>query len=153
MDAMNMEKVKQIIDRWNAEKGALIQILLDVQHSYHWIPPEAAILISERIDVPLTQVYRVASFYKSLSLTPRGKHLAKICLGTACYVRGGKRIMNKATQVLGIAAGGTTADMKFTLEKVNCLGCCALGPMITVDDKYYGKASPAKLVEVLRNYD
>lgn len=153
MDAISLEKVNQIIDKRDAEPGSLIQILLDVQHHYHWIPPEAAALISERVNVPLTQVYRVASFYKSLSLTPRGKHLAKICMGTACYVRGGKRVMNKASQMLGIEAGGTTEDMKFTLEKVNCLGCCALGPMITIDDKYYGKASPAKLVEVLSNYD
>lgn len=153
MDAISLEKVNQIIDKWNAEKGSLIQILLDVQHNYHWIPPAAAMLISERVDVPLTQVYRVASFYKSLSLTPRGKHLTKVCLGTACYVRGGKRVMNKARQMLGIEAGGTTEDMKFTLEKVNCLGCCSLGPMMTIDNEYYGKISPDKVAEILKNYD
>jgi len=153
MDAVNMEKVNQIIDGRIADRGSLIQILLDVQQSYHWIPPAAAALISERIDVPLSQVYRVASFYKSLSLTPRGKHFAKVCMGTACYVRGGKEVMEKASEILGVEAGGTTADMKFTLEKVSCIGCCSLGPMITVDSEYYGKISPEKVVEILENYD
>ena len=153
MNTISYEKVNQIIEKWRVDKGSLIQILLDVQQAYNWIPPEAAMLISERVDIPLTQVYRVASFYKSLSLTPRGKHLAKVCLGTACYVRGGKRVMNKASQVLGVEAGGTTEDMKFTLERVNCLGCCSLGPMMTIDNEYYGKTSPGKVVDVLKNYD
>ncbi len=153
METISSEKVNQIIDKWGGDKGSLIQILLDVQNVYNWIPPEAATLISEGVDIPLTQVYRVASFYKSLSLTPRGRHLAKVCLGTACYVRGGKRVMNKASQALGVEAGGTTEDMKFTLDKVNCLGCCALGPMLTIDNEYYGKTSPDKVLEILENYD
>lgn len=153
MDAVNMEKANQIIDKRNEDKGSLIQILLDIQQNYHWIPPEVAALISERVDIPLSQVYRVASFYKSLSLKPRGKHFAKVCMGTACYVRGGKEVMEKAGELLGVEEGGTTSDMKFTLEKVSCIGCCSLGPMITVDNEYFGKVSPDKVLEILENYE
>ena len=153
MSAAERDKINQIIDKYAGEEGALIQILLDVQKEYNWITPEAAELISDRLDIPTPQVYRVASFYKALSLTPRGNHLVKVCLGTACYVRGGGRVMNRISQILGIGAGETTKDMKFSLERVNCLGCCALGPMMTVDEEYYGKTSPGRVAEVLNNYD
>ena len=149
MDTIDLDKINQIIDRYMEEEGALIQTLLDVQQEYHWIPPEATKLIGNRFDIPITDVYRVASFYKALSLTPRGKHLVKVCLGTACHGRGGQGVMDRISQVIGIEAGETTKDMKFTLERVNCLGCCALGPIMTVDNEYHGKLSQEKVTGVL----
>jgi len=150
---MNLEKVDEIIDRYVGEEGVLIQLLLDMQSELNWVPKEAIERISERLQIPVSQVYRIASFYKAMSLTPRGKHIINVCLGTACHVRGGPRIMDRAKQILGIDAGKTTRDMKFTLERVNCLGCCALGPVMTVDSEYHGKMTPARVREILSSYD
>ena len=147
------QKVDEIIDRYPAQQGVLIQLLLDMQSEFKWIPKEAVQRINERFQIPISQVYRVASFYKAMSLTPRGKHVVSVCLGTACHVRGGPRIMDKVEESLEIKAGETTQDMKFTLERVNCLGCCAIGPVVVVDSDYYGKVAPAKVKEVLKSYD
>jgi len=149
---MNLERIDEIIDRYVGEEGPLVQLLLDIQSELNWLPREAIEQISKRFQIPASQVYRIASFYKAMSLTPRGKHTVNVCLGTACHVRGGQRIMAKAEDSLEIRAGETTKDMKFTLERVNCLGCCALGPVIVVDDEYYGKLTPAKVEGVLENY-
>ena len=147
---MDQEKIDQIIDKYTGEEGVLIQLLLDVQRELNWVPKEAVQRISERLQVPLSQIYRVASFYKSMSLKPRGRHLVNVCLGTACQVRGGPRVMDRIRDALGINPGETTQDMKFTLERVNCLGCCALGPVMVVDGEYHGKIMPAKAEEVLK---
>lgn len=149
MQTPDLDQVNRIIDLYGGEKGSLIQILLDVHQHFHFIFPEAARLIGERMDIPLTQIYRVASFYKALSLEPRGEHVVRVCLGTACHVRGGVSIMDRVNRITGLEDGGTTKDMKFTVERVNCLGCCALGPIMTVDDQYYGKLTPEKVSEVL----
>lgn len=150
---MAPEKVDEIIGKYPTQQGVLIQLLLDMQSEFKWIPKEAVLRISERLQIPLSQIYRVASFYKAMSLTPRGRHVVSVCLGTACHVRGGPRIMDKAEESLKIKAGETTQDMKFTLERVNCLGCCAIGPVVVVDRDYYGKVAPAKVKEVLQSYD
>jgi NADH-quinone oxidoreductase subunit E len=150
---MDQKKIDQIVDKYAGEEGVLIQLLLDVQKELNWVPKEAIQRISERLQVPLSQVYRVASFYKSMSLKPRGRHLVSVCLGTACQVRGGPRVMDRVRQVLDLNPGETTPDMKFTMERVNCLGCCALGPVIVVDGEYYGKMLPAKAEEILKSYD
>jgi len=150
---MKLEKVDEIIDRYPAEQGVLIQLLLDLQSEFNWVSKEAIMRISERLQIPLSQVYRVASFYQAMSLTPRGRHVVNVCLGTACHVRGGARVMDKAEEALKIRAGETTQDMKFTLERVNCLGCCALGPVVVVDKNYHGKLTPVKVKEVLEGYD
>jgi len=150
---MDPAKVDEIIGRYPAQQGVLIQLLLDMQSELNWIPKEAVQRINERLRVPLSQIYRVASFYKAISLTPRGKHVVSVCLGTACHVRGGPRIMDKVEESLKIKAGETTRDMKFTVERVNCLGCCAIGPVVVVDRDYYEKVAPAKVKEVLKSYD
>jgi len=150
---MDPAKVDEIIGRYPAQQGVLIQLLLDMQSEFNWIPKEAILSISARLQIPASQVYRVASFYQAMSLTPRGRHVVSVCLGTACHVRGGPRIMDKVEESLGIKAGETTQDMKFTLERVNCLGCCALGPVVVVDRDYHGKVAPAKVKEVLKSYD
>lgn len=148
-----VDRVDQIIDRYVNEDGALIQILLDVQREYNWLPKEALTQISERLEIPVSHMYRVASFYKAMSLTPVGRHLVSVCLGTACHVRGGPKILDKAEQVLGIKDGETTPDQKFTLQRVNCLGCCALGPVMVVDGEAHGKLGVAHVEEVLNKYD
>jgi NADH-quinone oxidoreductase subunit E len=145
-------RVDRIVDRYIYEDGALIQILLDVQREYGWLPKEALMRISERIGIPVSCIYRVASFYKAMSLTPMGQHLIRVCLGTACHVRGGSKILDKAEQLLDTKAGDTTADEKFTLQRVNCLGCCALGPVMVVDGEAYGKLSGAHVEDVIKKY-
>lgn len=149
---MNLEKIAEIIDRNAHEKEGVIQLLLDIQGELNWVPREAMEQIGKRLQIPLSEIYQVASFYKAISLNPRGRHVVNICLGTACHVRGGARIMDKAKEILGVSAGKTTSDMEFTLGRVNCLGCCALGPVMVVDGEAYGKLTPAKVGEVLSNY-
>ena len=146
-------EVNEIIDKYPAEPGVLIQLLLDVQAEFKWIPKEAILSISEKLQIPISQIYRVASFYKAMSLMPRGKHVVNVCLGTACHVRGAPRIMDKIEENLEIRVGETTQDMKFTLERVNCLGCSALGPVVVVYREYHGKLTPAKVNNVLESYD
>ena len=150
---MELAKVDEIIDKYPAQPSVLIQLLLDIQSECNWIPKEAIQSVSERLQIPVSQIYRVASFYKAMSLAPRGKHVINVCLGTACHVRGGPRIIDKVEESLGIKTGETTQDMKFTLERVNCLGCCALGPVILVDKDYHGKMTTAKIKAVLQEYD
>ncbi len=150
---MELKKVDGIIGSYPAEERILIQLLLDLQSEFKWISKETILLISERLQIPVSQIYRVASFYKAISLAPRGRHVVNVCLGTACHVRGGSRIIDKVEESLNIKAGETTQDMKFTVERVNCLGCCAIGPVVVVDRDYYGKVAPSKVKEVLKSYD
>ncbi|MGZ5423616.1 MAG: NADH-quinone oxidoreductase subunit NuoE [Candidatus Aminicenantales bacterium] len=130
-------------------KRALIQVLQDIQDRYHWLPPEALERVADVLGVPLVQVYGVATFYKSFSLKPRGRHICTVCLGTACHVRGGEAIMEQFERKLGIAAGETTPDGAYTLERVNCLGACALAPLAVVNGRYHGQMTEAKVEAVL----
>ena len=150
---MELEKADRIIDRYQGEQGILIQLLLDIQSEFNWIPKELIVRVSERLQIPLSQIYRVASFYKGMSLTPMGRHLVQVCLGTACHVRGGPKVLDSVEEALKIKAGETTKDMNFTLRRVNCLGCCALGPVLVVDGEYHGKVAPATIKEVLQSYE
>jgi len=130
-------------------RGALIQVLQDVQDRFHWLPPEALEHVAEALGVPLVQVYGVATFYKSFSLSPRGRHTCTVCMGTACHVRGGAAVLEQFERKLGIAAGQTTPNGKYTLERVNCLGACALAPLAVVDGRYYSQMNEAKAEAVL----
>jgi NADH-quinone oxidoreductase subunit E len=123
-------------------------MLEEIQAQYRYLPREAMILVSERMGVPLSQVYSVATFYNAFSLVPRGKHTVCVCTGTACHVRGTVQILNHLETKLGIQPGETTRDRQFTLETVNCLGCCALGPVVVLDDEYEGQMT-LKKVDVL----
>jgi len=153
MTTVEISRIDQIIDKYEGEEGILIQLLLDIQQELNWIPKEAAERISQRLNIPLSQIYRVASFYTAMSLTPRGKHLVSVCTGTACHIRGSPRLLDRVTDILKIKPGETTPDRRFTLHTVNCLGCCALGPVVVVDGQYYGKVVPAKAEEILKGYD
>jgi NADH-quinone oxidoreductase subunit E len=146
---MVMDRIDNIIDKYMYQEGILIQLLLDIQREFNWIPKEAITRINERLKIPVSQIFRVASFYTALSLKPRGRHLVRICLGTACYVRGGPRILDSVERTLHIKAGDTTSDGKFTLETVNCLGCCALGPVVELDGQYHGGLSSANVAKML----
>ena len=150
---IDLHEIDKIANKYQRDQAALIQVLLDVQNEYNWLPEAALRRIGERLGVAFSEVYRVASFYKALSLSPRGRHQVRVCLGTACHVRGAPRILEKVEQALNIKAGDTTGDMKFTLERVNCLGCCALGPVMVVDGEAHGKLAMAKVEKVLNGYD
>jgi NADH-quinone oxidoreductase subunit E len=147
-----LREVDEIIDEYGGEKSALIQILLKIQEKNHWLPKPALLWVSERLTIPMSQILHIATFYKSFSLEPRGQHLVRVCLGTACHVRSGPKILEAAEQYLEIKAGETTPDMKFTLESVNCIGCCALGPVMMVDNEYHGKLIPSQVPDILENY-
>jgi NADH:ubiquinone oxidoreductase subunit E len=137
-------KTDAIIGRHGLEARALIGVLLDVQDEYHYLPPEALRQVAERMNLPLIQVFQVASFYKAFSLEPRGEHLITVCMGTACHVRGASLVLDRLETRLNVEAGGTTADRQVTLERVNCLGACALGPIVIVDGEYSSQMTAQK---------
>jgi NADH:ubiquinone oxidoreductase subunit E len=146
------EVVEAIINKYNSNHDSVICILQDIQAEYHYLPETALRLVSKHLELPLIQVYGVATFFKAFSLKPRGEHLIKLCVGTACHVRGAQSVLDEVKRQLGIEAGETTEDMMFTLETVNCLGACALGPMMVVDDEYHGEMSPGKVKAIINNY-
>jgi NADH:ubiquinone oxidoreductase subunit E len=148
----DMGRADVIIDKYVNEPGSLTAVLQDIQAEYNYLPPEALKHISEKMALPLSQVLQVATFYKAFSLEPRGKHLVTVCLGTACHVRGGPRIVDQIERSLNIRTGGTTADGLFTLETVNCVGACALGPMMIVDGEYHGQMVASRVDRVLKKY-
>jgi len=147
-----LREVDEIIDTYDGERSALIQILLKIQEHNHWLPKPALLWVSERLDIPMSQILTIATFYKSFSLEQHGEHLVRVCLGTACHVRSGPKILEVTEQYLGIKSGETTPDMKFTLESVNCLGCCALGPVMMIDNEYHGKLLPSQVPDILSSY-
>lgn len=150
---MQIEKVDQIIDKHNGEASNLLQIMLDIQSENNWLPKEVLKRMSEKLQVPLTRIQHIATFYKAFSLVPKGRHKVHICVGTACHVRGATRILDTVEDETGIKPGETDLDLKFSLETVNCLGCCALGPVMEVDGKVHGKMSPVKTAEALKTYE
>jgi len=146
------QKVKSFISKYNKEKKALISILQDIQGEYNYLPQEALRLVSESLGIPLIDIVGVATFYRAFSLEPRGKHLVTVCLGTACHVRGGPKILEEFEKKLNIEAGGTTEDGEFSLETVACLGCCAIGPVVVVDHDYYAQITIRKVNSILKKY-
>ena len=149
---MDLTIVDQIIEKHHGEASSLIQVLLEIQSENHWLPKEALERVSEKLQVPLTRTMHIASFYKAFSLVPKGRHEVHICMGTACHVRGAKRVLETVEDLTGIKPGETDMEMKFSLETVNCLGCCALGPVIEVDGKTHGKISVSETADVLNSY-
>ncbi len=151
---MVMENVSGIINKNNGKNNGLISMLEDIQADYGYLPEKALKIVAEETGSSLVDIYGVATFYKSFSLTPRGKHLIAVCLGTACHVRGGIDIANEFERQLNITAGSTTADKEFTLETVACLGACALGPIVMVDGYYFTNVrvvDVGKILERARN--
>ncbi len=147
------EKVDSILDNYQHNGGLLVSILQDVQAEYNYLPEEALIQISQGLDAPLSQIYSVATFFKAFSLKPRGRHLINVCLGTACHVRGAVRVLEGMERELGVKSGETTEDSNYTLETVNCVGACALGPIVIVDGEHLGQMNTSKVKPLLESYD
>ncbi|MCP4112869.1 MAG: NAD(P)H-dependent oxidoreductase subunit E [Desulfobacteraceae bacterium] len=143
-------QVKNIVLKYNSDKGFLVPILQDVQKEFNYLPREALNAVSDELDVPISRIYEVATFYKAFSLTPRGRHCLSLCLGTACHVRGAPLIGNHIERALNIEAGQTTDDLEFTYETVNCLGACALGPILVADEEYHGQVTMSKTNKILK---
>jgi len=146
-------KVIAIIDEFKDQPGSLVQILHLVQVSYGYLPLEIQRLIAERLDLPLSEVYGVSTFYSFFSTQPRGDHTIRVCLGTACYVRGSAKILKRLSEMLGVEVGGTTSDRKFTLEVVRCMGACGLAPAVMVDGEVIPQVNPDKLHRLLMKCD
>jgi NADH-quinone oxidoreductase subunit E len=146
------QKIKSILARYQGDPGMLVAILQDVQAEYNYLPREALVLVGQGLDVPFSQVYSVASFFKAFSLKPRGRHLINVCLGTACHVRGAGRVLDEIERRLGIKSGETTEDLRYTLETVNCVGACALGPIVVVDGNYSGQMTGSRVKPILESY-
>jgi NADH-quinone oxidoreductase subunit E len=149
---MGKDTVDQVIDKYSAEPGYLIQILLDIQKENHWVSQDAINKVKERLNVPASRIQHIVTFYKAFSLVPKGRHEIQVCLGTACHVRGSDRVLEAIERSTGIRPGETDQELKFSLDTVNCLGCCALGPVIVVDGEYHGNMAPSKAEDVLKNY-
>ena len=150
---MDTERIDRIIDKHGSEASSLIQVLLEIQKENHWLPKEALDRVGERLQVPMSRIQHIATFYKAFSLVPKGRHEVHVCMGTACHVRGANRILDTLKERTGIMPGETDLDLKFSLETVNCLGCCALGPVMVIDGKTHGKLTPADAAEVMKNYE
>ena len=149
---IDIKKVDEIIDGYEGEDGILIQLLLDLQSEFNWIPKEVIAHISERMGIPKSQIYRIATFYKAMSLAPVGRHVIQVCMGTGCYVKGGQRILDTFKNEHGLEPEGITPDGRFSLETVRCLGCCGLSPVIAIDGDVHRKVKPSKLNDILSFY-
>jgi NADH-quinone oxidoreductase subunit E len=149
---METDRIDQIVDKHQGEASSLNQVLLEIQSEYHWLPKAALQRVSEKLQVPMTRIQHIATFYKAFSLVPKGRHQVHVCMGTACHVRGATRILDTVQEVTGINPGETDLELKFSLETVNCLGCCALGPVMEVDGKTHGKMSTAETADILKKY-
>jgi len=145
--------VDEIIARHEYRKSALLQILLDVQTQLRWLPRHVLKWVSTRLGVPLARTYSIATFYEAFSLKPRGKHLVQLCTGTACHVRGANELVAKVCTVLGIQPGETDPKQLFTLTTVHCMGCCALAPVMKIDDNYYSNPKADDLKKIISGYE
>lgn len=146
---MDDVKIDQIIDKHNADAGSLIQILLEIQRENNWLPKEVLSRVSERLDVPMSRIRHITTFYKTFSLVPKGRKEVYICTGTACHVRGADSVLEAVENVTGVKAGETDPELKFCVDTVGCIGCCALGPVVVVDGEYHGNITPGEIEGVL----
>ena len=150
---MEAKRINQIIDEHQGAPDLLIQVLLAIQSKCNWLPKEVLDRVGERLQVPMSRIQHIATFYKAFSLVPKGRHQVHVCMGTACHVRGATRVLDKVQDLTGIHPGETDPEMKFSLDTVNCLGCCALGPVMEIDGKTHGKVSPANTADVINSHD
>ena len=151
-EPIDLSKMDEVLKRYGGQEGALIPILQEAQGIYGYLSEKVLAYIGRELQVPLSRIYGVVTFYAQFYLTPRGRHTVRVCRGTACHVRGGKYIRKAVQQFLGVEEGETTPDFMFTFETVACLGACALSPVLLVDKNYYGKLTPGKVGKVLKQY-
>ena len=147
-----IEELDKLIEMRKHEPGSLIPVMEEAQLALGFLPAPVLKRIAHGLDIPVSRVYGVATFYSFFTMTPRGKHTVRVCLGTACYVRGGKRIAEIVEKEFGVEEGGTTEDRLFTYETVRCLGACGLGPVVVVDEDVHGRVKPTKVREILQRY-
>lgn len=156
MIELDLEKIKrdvaEVFERYGRDPARMIEILQDLQDIYHWLPKELLKEVSRQTGVPLTRVYHMATFFKAFSLKPRGKYVIQVCTGTACHVKGAYMVLDQLKNVLGIDVGETTDDLMFTLETVNCVGACALAPVVVINDYYHGYVTPGKVESLIKEY-
>ena len=150
---MDNGKIERIIDKYPQDPGSLIQVLIDIQTELRWLPKKALNLVSKKLDVPMNRIQHIITFYKAFSAVPKGRHEVHVCTGTACHVRGATRILNAVEEHTGIGPGETDEDLKFSLDTVSCVGCCALGPVVVIDGEYHGNMGSAKTEDVLKTYE
>jgi len=149
---VNLEKIQEIVERYGYDKSKLISILQDIQAVYHYLPAQALKLVAGYLKIPLIDIISVATFYRAFSLKPRGEHVATVCMGTACHVRGAPRILEEFERQLNLKKGETSEDGKWSLETVACLGCCAIGPVVVVDGDYHAHTTIRKVSNILHKY-
>jgi NADH-quinone oxidoreductase subunit E len=149
---MGASEIDGIIKQYGGRESAILAILQDIQAKEKYLPKEALEYVSQKMHIPLAHVFRIATFYNALSLKPRGRHKIDVCLGTACHVRGGNKILEKMERDLGIPVGETTKDKRFTLESVHCVGCCSLGPVAVVDGNVFGRLSQERVPALLNEF-
>jgi NADH-quinone oxidoreductase subunit E len=149
---MDNDKIDQIINKHQGKASSLIQVLIEIQNQNHWLPKEVLDKISKKLEVPLTRVMQIATFYKTFSLIPKGRNEVHVCTGSSCHARGSARLLDAVQDLIGIRPGETDSDSKFSLETSNCLGCCNLGPEIIINGKHHARLTPAKVEDVLKNY-
>jgi len=152
VDEISLAKADKVIKKYAADRSWLVMILQDIQREYNWLPQPVLDEVGERLNIPLSHVYAVTTFYSSFSLTERGEHIIRVCDGTACHLRGSAWLRDEIRRTLGIEEGETTEDGLFTFETVVCLGACALAPVMTIDSKYYGQMTPDKVKEALSRH-
>lgn len=148
-----MKNVETILNKYGYKRSSIIQILQDIQREYNYLPEDALKYTSQALRMPSSTIYSIATFYAAFSLNPRGKHLCTVCLGTACHVRGAPNVLRRIEDRLGIKSGNTTEDNMFTLETVNCLGACALAPIVVIDGEYHGQTTINKVDKLLDTYE
>ena len=152
LGADQLTEIERIIEKRGKEPSSIVPTLQDINAKYRWLPPDAVRRVSEVLGLPLARVLRIATFYNMFSFEPRGKHLIKVCLGTACHVKGAGRILDSLSRELEVQVGATTKDRRFTLEAVRCLGCCGLAPVVTVNEDVHGKMTAGEFLKVLDQY-
>jgi len=145
------ETVSKAVDSYQRDKDMLIQMLLDLQSKFGWLSGVVLAELSKELEVPIARVYQIATYYKAFSLYPKGRHTVTVCLGTACQVRGAPMLLDRISTMLNLKPGNSSADMRFSLETVNCLGCCALGPMVVIDGVYYTRPVPSDLEKIFES--
>lgn len=149
---INEKKIDEIVSSFPREKSSILAIMQDIQKEFNYLPREGMVKISDHVNVPISRVYSMATFYKAFSLVPKGRYTIKVCDGTACHIKGSNVLLNQLNKVLDITAGETTADGLFSIETVNCLGACALAPVMVINDKVYPKVTSSAIADIIKSY-
>lgn len=144
--------IAKLVEKWKDKQGNLVMILHEIQNQYGYVPREVSLQLSKMLDIPLARIYEVITFYNYFKLKAPGKHKISVCMGTACYLKGGNIILDEIKNILHIQEGETTSDGLFALDMVRCLGCCGLAPVIMIDDKIYGKVKKEEVMKIISTY-